>query len=61
MERKPGICGVCGLPLQMKPIPNPASPDVTKRAYCTAEKDDQHDRAADRGWDPYEPAKATVA
>ena len=57
MQTTPGHCGVCGLPLHSKPILRPASPDVTTREYCTAEKDDVHDRAADRGWDPYLPAK----
>jgi hypothetical protein len=61
MQAIPGQCGVCGLPLHSKAIERPASPDVTTRLFCAAEKDDQHDRAADRGWDPYQPAKAPVA
>jgi hypothetical protein len=61
MERKPGHCGVCGAPLRSKAIARPASPDVTTHTYCPSEKDDQHEKAADRGWDPYRAEIAPVS
>ncbi len=55
MQKSPGKCGVCGKQIDTKVMVTRGSKDAATRPYCSGEGDPQHERAAQKGWDPYDP------